>query len=80
MVDEHVQFSEIALGFVDGEQAHIAMETAREDSLAHLNLILALEEQYGVEFLPEEMEQIRTVSDIIAILQGKLGKEHTNVD
>lgn len=42
------------------------------DSLAHLNLILALEEKYGIEFTPEELEEMITVGDIIKVVEKKL--------
>ena len=51
--------------------------TSREDyetwdSLSHLNIILALEEQYGVGFTPEEIEGIRTVGNIVGLVVSKL--------
>jgi len=47
-------------------QADVTPESSPEtieswDSVQHLNLVLALEEEYGFEFLPEEMDQAKTV-------------------
>lgn len=42
------------------------------DSMQRLNLILALEEHFGVEFAIEEIEQIKTLADFCAVVQQKL--------
>lgn len=41
------------------------------DSLQHLNLILALEQSFGLEFAPEEMERMTSIDAILSILQDK---------
>jgi acyl carrier protein len=43
------------------------------DSLAHLNLILALEESFQCEISPEEAEKISTVGDAVRLIEQKLG-------
>ena len=42
------------------------------DSVGHLTLVLALEEELGGEVLPDEMERMRTIADVVEILTGKL--------
>ena len=42
------------------------------DSLNHLNLVLALEQEFGVRFAPEEFEQMLSVERIGALLDAKL--------
>ena len=42
------------------------------DSLQHLNLILALEEEFGVQFTPRDMENMLDIEAIISIIQEKL--------
>ena len=42
------------------------------DSLQHLNLVLALEQEFGVQFTPEEIEQLLTVELVAALLQEKV--------
>lgn len=42
------------------------------DSLQHLNLVLALEEELGVQFAPEEIEQLLSVESITTLLDQKL--------
>ena len=42
------------------------------DSMQHLNLVLALEERFSIQLSPEEMEQMRSVGLISAMLEAKL--------
>jgi acyl carrier protein len=42
------------------------------DSLNHLNVVLALEQEFGVRFMPEEIEQLLSVEHIAALLDEKL--------
>jgi acyl carrier protein len=39
----------------------------------HLNLVLALEEEYGFEFLPEEMDGAKTVASLARVISAKRG-------
>ena len=41
------------------------------DSTMHLNLILAIEEQFEVQLSPEEIEQMHTIGEVTAILEKK---------
>jgi len=43
------------------------------DSVHHLNLTLALEESFGFEFSPEEMDQMKSIGQIAAIVDAKTG-------
>jgi len=42
------------------------------DSIQHLNLVLALEEKFGVQLSPEEIEQMKSIGDVIKLVEGKL--------
>ena len=42
------------------------------DSLQHLNLVLALEQEFEVQFAPEEIEQLLSVDLMAALLEEKL--------
>lgn len=42
------------------------------DSVHHLNLILALEQEFDLQFEPEEMDQMDSVSHIVNVLENKL--------
>jgi acyl carrier protein len=57
--------------------AQVALETSSDtikswDSLQHLNLMLALEQEFGVQFSPEEIETLTSVQSIIQLLNLKL--------
>lgn len=43
------------------------------DSMGHLNLVLALEQAFGVQFTPEEIAAMTDVPLIVAALDAKLG-------
>jgi acyl carrier protein len=42
------------------------------DSIQHLNLVLALEEKFGVQLSPEEIEQLKSIGEVIEIVESKL--------
>ncbi len=42
------------------------------DSMQHLNLVLAIEEKFGVQLAPEEIEEMKSVGAIAALVQKKL--------
>jgi len=57
--------------------AEITRQSAPEtvahwDSVQHLNLLLALEEAFDVQFEPEEMDGMHDVEQILAVLDAKL--------
>ena len=43
------------------------------DSVEHLNLILALETQFGIEFEPEEIERMKSIGEIARLVESKAG-------
>ena len=42
------------------------------DSVQHLSLVLALEEQFGVQFEPEEIDRMKTIGGIVRIIEGRM--------
>ena len=42
------------------------------DSIQHLNLVLALEEKFDLQLSPEEIEQMKSIGDVIKLVEGKL--------
>ncbi|HYU47550.1 MAG TPA: acyl carrier protein [Terriglobales bacterium] len=42
------------------------------DSMQHLNLVLALEEKFGLQLSPEEIEQMKSVGAVAALVEKKL--------
>ena len=39
------------------------------DSMQHLNLVLAIEEKFGVQLDPEDMEEMKNVGAIVALVE-----------
>lgn len=42
------------------------------DSMQHLNLVLALEDKFNLQFTPEEMEEMRTVDEIVTMVESRM--------
>ena len=42
------------------------------DSIQHLNLVLALEEKFGLQLSPEEIEQMKSIGETARLIEGKL--------
>lgn len=42
------------------------------DSVQHLNLVLALEEEFGVKFEPDDMENMQSIGQVTRAVAGKL--------
>ena len=45
------------------------------DSVRHLNLVLALEQEFSLQFEPEEIDEMTEVGAIVAVLGRKLKTE-----
>ena len=59
-------------------QADVTLESSPEtieswDSVHHLNLMLAIEEEYGFQFSPEEMDQAKSVGSLAQLVSAKRG-------
>ncbi len=46
------------------------------DSLQHLNFVLAVEQEFSVQFKPEEIEKLTSAKVIAEILQTKPERRH----
>ncbi|BCO26252.1 hypothetical protein MIZ03_1132 [Rhodoferax lithotrophicus] len=44
------------------------------DSLAHITLIVAIEKKFGIKFKLAELQDVRNVGDILALVKTKTGK------
>lgn len=42
------------------------------DSIHHLNLVLAFEQEFAVQFEPEEIDEMNTFGRILEVLENKL--------
>jgi acyl carrier protein len=47
---------------------------ANWDSVQHLNLVLAVEQAFDLTFEPEELDQMKCLRDVVALVQGKRGE------
>ncbi len=60
---------------LDVEEGKIKLETTFEDidadSLDVVELVMALEEEFDLEIADEEVENIKTVGDIVSYIEGK---------
>jgi len=63
--------SDVLQSDVTAESSPLTIESW--DSVQHLNLVLALEEEYGFQFLPEEMDQAQTVGGLAHVVSAKRG-------
>lgn len=41
------------------------------DSVRHLNIVMAIEERFGIELEPEDIEKMRSVAQIVAIMSAQ---------
>jgi acyl carrier protein len=39
------------------------------DSMQHLNLVLAVEEKFGVQLDPEDIEQMKNIGAVVALIE-----------
>jgi acyl carrier protein len=44
------------------------------DSLAHINLVTAIEKQYHIKFALGELQDLRNLGEMVDLIQRKLGK------
>lgn len=44
------------------------------DSLAHISLIVAIEKKFGIKFKLAELQEVRNVGDILALVKTKTEK------
>ena len=42
------------------------------DSMQHLNLVLPIEEKFGLQLSPEEIEEMKSVGAVAALIEKKL--------
>ncbi|MGE0821935.1 MAG: acyl carrier protein [Candidatus Binatia bacterium] len=59
---------------------HDSPETLKRwDSLRHLSIVLAVEQEFAVQFTPEEIEQLVSVGVIAGVLGEKLVASETHL-
>jgi acyl carrier protein len=45
------------------------------DSMAHINLVLGVEQEFGVKFKTAEVAQLKNVGEFVDLIQSKLSKQ-----
>ncbi len=55
--------------------ASVATEVPGWDSLSHINIVLAVEKQFGVRFKGVEVLRLKNVGDLQRLVDSKLAKE-----
>jgi acyl carrier protein len=46
------------------------------DSMQHLNLVLAVEEKFGVQLEPEDIEQMKTIGAVATLVEKRQSAAH----
>ncbi len=46
------------------------------DSMQHLNLVLAIEEKFGVQLEPEDIEQMKSIGAVAALVEKLQSSAH----
>jgi acyl carrier protein len=64
---------------LDQPNLTITMRTVAEDvegwdSFAHVNIVVALESEFGLEFNAAEIEELRVVGEMVEVIEKKLAK------
>ena len=50
------------------------VEDLGADSLDMIEMLMSLEEQFGIAVSDEEAEKLKTVGDVVALIDGKVNK------
>jgi acyl carrier protein len=59
----------VPIAQINAESSADTIETW--DSLQHLNFVLAVEQEFGVQFTPEEIEKLISVHTVVEMLEAK---------
>jgi acyl carrier protein len=62
---------------VDQPDLQVSMQTTAEnvvdwDSFNHINIVVAVEERFGVQFHTAEIEELKSVSDLVDLVWKKI--------
>jgi acyl carrier protein len=57
------------------EESTTAKDIAGWDSVAHLNLIFAIEEEFGFTFSTRDLSKLQSVGDLMAVIRRRVGEE-----
>ena len=84
MPDLLPELQEIFRDIFDNESLVITPESNAStvedwDSLAHVNLVTAIEKKYKVNFALAELQELKNVGDMINLIEKKLAEEQDNL-
>jgi acyl carrier protein len=73
-----IKLKNIFYDIFEDEDLTISEETSRKelkewDSVAHVKLVLTIEDEFNMRFTTEEVASIKTVSDFIGAIQKRQG-------
>lgn len=73
------RLQEIFRDIFDDEELEIREEMSAEDiedwdSLAQINLIIAIEKEFGVKFNLEEVSKLKNIGEMLIQIKSKLGE------
>ena len=71
---KEVILKQLNLDDFDLQDETIAPEVPGWDSLNHINIILAVEEKFGIKFKSRELLQLKCVGDLQKLVDSKVGK------
>ncbi|MCX7875312.1 MAG: acyl carrier protein [Melioribacteraceae bacterium] len=71
---KEVILKQLNLEDFDLQDETIAPQVPGWDSLNHINIILAVEEKFGIKFKSRELLQLKCVGDLQKLVDSKLGK------
>lgn len=65
---------------LDNPGLHLSRESSAAnvdgwDSLAHINLILSIEQQFGIKFALGELEDLKNLGELIDLMEQKLTRQ-----
>ncbi len=69
---------EIMIDVFDLDDLALTLETTADDieewdSLSHVRLVVAVERKFGFRFTNSEIESLKTVGDLVRLIQSKAG-------
>ena len=74
--------AEVIRDVVDLPDLTVNSQTSAEnveewDSFNHINIVVAIEARFGIQFLTAEIEQLKNVGDLVALIEEKLSARKT---
>jgi acyl carrier protein len=78
-MDNLLKFQNIMRDVFQDDTIEITPQTTANDiegwdSLSHVNLLLAIEIEFGIEFAPAEIRKMDNVGDLLTLINSKTGK------